>query len=300
MSRIFSKNKSKVLLLEDGVREGTEICNRINQIKEELKRRDLNIELSESYNDLNDIITIDKNIDCLLISWPDNKNECNILETIKQLNKSQPGVPVFLLTHKKDALEKISREVYENIEEIIWKCSCLFSRSHLQLLVPPDPQADLALRPLAPPSLALLHASQRELLDCETVWDGFCLSRKHLLSGSLSSCGRSYVSCRIALSLWSPLWNNLALRGDWTNLTGWFPPPGTPTSDPRESLVLAAWRPPPTTRSGPGTGPRWAGRWGWTGWWWGAGGAWPAPSGSPRWGSSGRAPWPAASGEGGG
>ncbi|WP_297488461.1 Orn/Lys/Arg decarboxylase N-terminal domain-containing protein [uncultured Cetobacterium sp.] len=120
MSRIFSKNKSKVLLLEDGVREGTEICNRINQIKEELKRRDLNIELSESYNDLNDIITIDKNIDCLLISWPDNKNECHIVETIKQLNKSQPGVPVFLLTHKKDALEKISREVYENIEEIIW------------------------------------------------------------------------------------------------------------------------------------------------------------------------------------
>lgn len=120
MKPIVIGDGSKVVLLKDGIKEGTEIESRVSQIVSELERRGLGVYITESYKDLEDVITVDKSIDCLLISWPDNGVEDNLIDTIKNLHKSQSKVPVFLLTHRGDALEKLSRSTYESVEEIIW------------------------------------------------------------------------------------------------------------------------------------------------------------------------------------
>ncbi|MBC2850522.1 arginine decarboxylase [Cetobacterium sp. 8H] len=111
---------TKIVLLRDGVKEGSEIGNRIKYLMDELKRRNLGVHTSDSYEDLQDVISCDKSIDCLLISWPSEREGKEAIEVIKKLHENQDGVPVFLLTHKADALEKMSKEVYENVEEIIW------------------------------------------------------------------------------------------------------------------------------------------------------------------------------------
>lgn len=120
MKKIIDGNKNKIVFFNDGIKEGTEIANRSTLLLEELSRRNLGIYISQSYEDLEDVISYDKAIDCLLLSWPNNKEEKEALNIIEKLHESQEGVPVFLLTHKADALETLSREIYENVEEIIW------------------------------------------------------------------------------------------------------------------------------------------------------------------------------------
>lgn len=120
MRQIVMGDGSKVVLLKDGVKEGTEIANRVSSIVSELERRGLGVYITECYEDLEDVITVDKGIDCLLLSWPGEREEKEALNVIEKLHKSQNGVPVFLLTHKGDSLEKLSRQIYENVEEIIW------------------------------------------------------------------------------------------------------------------------------------------------------------------------------------
>ncbi|MGL5427412.1 MAG: arginine decarboxylase [Cetobacterium sp.] len=120
MKKIIDGNKTKIVFFNEGIKDGTEIANRSNLLLEELSKRNLGIYISQSYEDLEDVVCYDKGIDCLLLSWPNNKEEKEALNIIKKLHESQDGVPVFLLTHKADALETLSREIYENVEEIIW------------------------------------------------------------------------------------------------------------------------------------------------------------------------------------
>lgn len=120
MKKIVYGDGSKVVLFKEGIKEGTEIGNRIEELVDEIKRRCMGVYTSESYEDLEDVVTYDKGIDCLLLSWPNNREEKEAVDVINKLHESQEGVPVFLLTHKADALENLSREVYEHIEEIIW------------------------------------------------------------------------------------------------------------------------------------------------------------------------------------
>lgn len=120
MRQIVIGDGSKVLFLTDGVKDGTEIGNRVKDLIEEMKRRGLGVYTTESLEDLEDVIVVDKGIDCLLFSWPEDRNEDKAIKIIQKLHEYQEGVPVFLLTHKGDALEKIGKNLYENIEEVIW------------------------------------------------------------------------------------------------------------------------------------------------------------------------------------
>ncbi|WP_291943042.1 arginine decarboxylase [Cetobacterium sp.] len=120
MIKKVNGNGSKIVFFNEGIKEGTEIENRVNMLMEELSRRNLGIYISRTYEDLEDVVSYDKAIDCLLLSWPNNKDEKEALYIIKKLHEEQEGVPVFLLTHKANALETLSREIYENVEEIIW------------------------------------------------------------------------------------------------------------------------------------------------------------------------------------
>ncbi|WP_297407451.1 Orn/Lys/Arg decarboxylase N-terminal domain-containing protein, partial [uncultured Cetobacterium sp.] len=70
--------------------------------------------------DLYDVLTVDKSIDCLLLSWPEDTNEERAISIIKRLHEGQKGVPVFLLTHKGNIQNFLCKETYENIEEMIW------------------------------------------------------------------------------------------------------------------------------------------------------------------------------------
>ena len=119
MIKIVNGNENKVVFFNIGIKEGTEIENRVDLLIEELSKKNLSIYLSQTYDDLEDIVC-DKAIDCLLLSWPNDKDEKEVLHIIKKLHEEQEGVPVFLLTHKSNALETLSREIYENVEEIIW------------------------------------------------------------------------------------------------------------------------------------------------------------------------------------
>lgn len=91
MKKIVYGDGSKVLLFKEGIKDGTEIGNRIEELVDEIKRRCMGVYTSDSYEDLEDVVAYDKGIDCLLLSWPDNKDEKEAIEVINKLHESQEG-----------------------------------------------------------------------------------------------------------------------------------------------------------------------------------------------------------------
>lgn len=117
----------KVLVLKGKAFEegsSSEVGRRFQLLMDELKLRGMNLVYSNSFEDVKNVLAVDKSMDCLLVDWsfyiPDEHNEDTLLCTIKKMHERQPGVPVFIISEKSPTKEFLGNELLENINETIW------------------------------------------------------------------------------------------------------------------------------------------------------------------------------------
>ncbi|WP_300358627.1 arginine decarboxylase [Fusobacterium sp.] len=104
--------------------EESSIKGVIENLKEEILKRGVEVVTADSLEDAENIIKIDKNIDCLLIDW-DSKHgvkgqEEKLEKLIKNLHKRQSNVPVFLLAENEKAIDNLKAETFRDISEYVW------------------------------------------------------------------------------------------------------------------------------------------------------------------------------------
>lgn len=104
--------------------EESSIKGVIENLKEEILKRGVEVITADSLEDAENIIKIDKNIDCLLIDW-DSKHgvkgqEERLEKLIKNLHKRQSNVPVFLLAENEKAIDSLKAETFRDISEYVW------------------------------------------------------------------------------------------------------------------------------------------------------------------------------------
>ena len=114
------KNKKNILLLKDSVIPNTEIEYRLNQLIFQLESQNFNVRITTSYEDLNDIMILDKNWDCVLLSFPLARAQESLVQAITKIHHTQENLPCFLLCHDRESLLHLERSTLENIYEIIW------------------------------------------------------------------------------------------------------------------------------------------------------------------------------------
>ena len=104
--------------------EENSIKGALHSLKEEILKRGIQIVNANSIEDANDIIKLNKDIDCMLIDW-DSKHgikgqEDKLEHLIIQLHKRQENVPVFLLAENERALNSLKSETFTLIDEYVW------------------------------------------------------------------------------------------------------------------------------------------------------------------------------------
>ena len=121
MKKSIENQSYKFLLLrEEALTTQTEIGKRFLELTTELQNRGFNFILSTSYYDSENVVTVEKDIDVLLIDWSPSSNEetaKNLISLIKKLHKTQKNVPVFLFSEKLGIDSILSGETLENIDE---------------------------------------------------------------------------------------------------------------------------------------------------------------------------------------
>ena len=105
-------------------KEESSITGVIKSLKEEIERRGVTVVTADSIEDAEDLIKIDKEIDCLLVDW-DSKHgvkghEEKLERFIKNLHTRQENVPVFLLAENEKAADSLKAETYSQINEYVW------------------------------------------------------------------------------------------------------------------------------------------------------------------------------------
>ncbi len=96
----------------------------IENLKDEIRKRGVEIVTADSLEDAEDVIKVDKNIDCLLVDW-DSKHgvkgqEEKLERFIKNLHARQENVPVFLLAENEKAVDSLKAETFRDINEYVW------------------------------------------------------------------------------------------------------------------------------------------------------------------------------------
>ena len=114
------------ILLVQNVKENEEssIKGIIENLKDEIRKRGVEIVTADSLEDAENVIKVDKNIDCLLIDW-DSKHgvkgqEEKLERFIKNLHARQEKVPVFLLAENEKAVDSLKAETFRDINEYVW------------------------------------------------------------------------------------------------------------------------------------------------------------------------------------
>ena len=114
------------ILLVQNVKENEEssIKGVIENLKDEIRKRGVEIVTADSLEDAEDVIKVDKNIDCLLVDW-DSKHgvkgqEEKLERFIKNLHARQENVPVFLLAENEKAVDSLKAETFRDINEYVW------------------------------------------------------------------------------------------------------------------------------------------------------------------------------------
>lgn len=114
------------ILLVQNVKENEEssIKGVIENLKDEIRKRGVEIVTADSLEDAENVIKVDKNIDCLLIDW-DSKHgvkgqEEKLERFIKNLHARQENVPVFLLAENEKAVDSLKAETFRDINEYVW------------------------------------------------------------------------------------------------------------------------------------------------------------------------------------
>lgn len=114
------------ILLVQNVKENEEssIKGVIENLKDEIRKRGVEIVTADSLEDAEDVIKVNKNIDCLLVDW-DSKHgvkgqEEKLERFIKNLHARQENVPVFLLAENEKAVDSLKAETFRDINEYVW------------------------------------------------------------------------------------------------------------------------------------------------------------------------------------
>ena len=104
--------------------EESSIKGVLENLKQEIIKRGVEIVTADSLEDAENVIKVDKNIDCLLVDW-DSKHgvkgqEEKLERFIKNLHTRQENVPVFLLAENEKAVDSLKAETFRDINEYVW------------------------------------------------------------------------------------------------------------------------------------------------------------------------------------
>ena len=104
--------------------EESSIKGVLENLKREIIKRGVEIVTADSLEDAENVIKVDKNIDCLLVDW-DSKHgvkgqEEKLERFIKNLHTRQENVPVFLLAENEKAVDSLKAETFRDISEYVW------------------------------------------------------------------------------------------------------------------------------------------------------------------------------------
>ncbi len=104
--------------------EESSIKGVLENLKQEIIKRGVEIVTADSLEDAENVIKVDKNIDCLLVDW-DSKHgvkgqEEKLERFIKNLHTRQENVPVFLLAENEKAVDSLKAETFRDISEYVW------------------------------------------------------------------------------------------------------------------------------------------------------------------------------------
>ena len=104
--------------------EESSIKGVLENLKQEIIKRGVEIVTPDFLEDAENVIKVDKNIDCLLVDW-DSKHgvkgqEEKLERFIKNLHTRQENVPVFLLAENEKAVDSLKAETFRDISEYVW------------------------------------------------------------------------------------------------------------------------------------------------------------------------------------
>lgn len=104
--------------------EESSIKGVLENLKQEIIKRGVEIVTADSLEDAENVIKVDKNIDCLLVDW-DSKHgvkgqEEKLERFIKNFHTRQENVPVFLLAENEKAVDSLKAETFRDISEYVW------------------------------------------------------------------------------------------------------------------------------------------------------------------------------------
>lgn len=123
MKKSIDNQSYKFLLLRElSLTNETEIGKRFLQLTNELENRGFNFILSTSYSDAEDVVTVEKDIDILLVDLSKTSEQDNnkkLVSLINTLHKTQKNVPVFLFTEKIGVGSLLDGDILSNINENI-------------------------------------------------------------------------------------------------------------------------------------------------------------------------------------
>ena len=115
----------KILLVHEiNDNEESSIRGVLENLKQEIRKRGVEIVTADSLDDAENVIKVDKNIDCLLVDWDSNHGvkgqETKLERFIKNLHARQENVPVFLLAENAKAVNSLKAETFRDINEYVW------------------------------------------------------------------------------------------------------------------------------------------------------------------------------------
>lgn len=106
------------------IEEKSSIKGAVENLKQEILKRGVEIVTADSIEDAENIIKINKNIDCLLVDWDSKRGikgqEEKLEKFIKNLHTRQKDVPVFLLAENEKAIDSLKAETFKDISEYVW------------------------------------------------------------------------------------------------------------------------------------------------------------------------------------
>lgn len=119
---IQGQSYKAVLLREKALTNEDEVGKRIGLLVEELEDRSINFTFTKSYNDAENVVSVEKDIDVLLIDWSSSDNEKDeekLISLINKLHNRQEKVPVFLISEKSGLESFLNEETLDNIDETV-------------------------------------------------------------------------------------------------------------------------------------------------------------------------------------
>ena len=111
----------KVLMVYDGLGENNASARRIRALKHDLEAKEIQVELSECFNDARAVIASDPTVECVLLNLdddPDHKYR-HTLELLEKLRERNPDVPVFLMACRTLASE-VPADILNKVNDFIW------------------------------------------------------------------------------------------------------------------------------------------------------------------------------------